>query len=61
MKKLLIPILFVSGFVLFYEQSKDNPNIYIIATSIVVLMFGLMKLNTKIPHKNNDKDQNNVL
>lgn len=60
MKKLLIPVLFLSGFFLLYEQSKDQPNIYIIAASIVVFMFGLMQLNTKIPHKNNDKDQNNV-
>lgn len=60
MKKLLIPVLFLSGFVLLYEQSKDKPNIYIIAGAIVVFMFGLMQLNTKIPHKNNDKDQDNV-
>lgn len=60
MKKLLIPVLFLSGFSLLYEQSKDQPNIYIIAASIAVFMFGLMQLNTKIPHKNNDKDQNNV-
>ncbi|MDR6967240.1 arginine exporter protein ArgO [Flavobacterium arsenatis] len=60
MKKLLIPLLFVSGFLLLYEQSKDQPNIYIIAGAIVVFMFGLMRLNTKIPHKNNNKDQDNV-
>jgi len=60
MKKLLIPVLFLSGFVLLYEQSKDKPNIYIIAAAVVVFMFGLMKLNTKIPHKNNDNDQNDV-
>lgn len=60
MKKLLIPVLFLSGFVLLYEQSKDKPNVYIITAAIVVFMFGLMKLNTKIPHKNNDKDQNDV-
>jgi len=60
MKKLLIPVLFLSGFVLLYEQSKDKPNVYIITAAIVVFMFGLMQLNTKIPHKNNDKDQNDV-
>jgi len=60
MKKLLIPVLFLSGFVLLYEQSKDKPNLYIITAAIVVFMFGLMKLNTRIPHKNNDKDQDNV-
>ena len=60
MKKLLIPILFLSGFMLLYEQSKEQPNLYIITVSIVVFMFGLMQLNTKIPHKNNDKDQDNV-
>ena len=60
MKKILIPVLFIAGFFLVYEQSKEKPNVYIIAAAIVVFMFGLMKLNAKIPHKNNDKDQNNV-
>lgn len=60
MKKLLIPVLLLSGFMLLYEQSKGQPNIYIIAAAIVVFMFGLMQLNTKIPHKNNDKNQNDV-
>lgn len=60
MKKLLIPILILSGIVLLFEQSKDKPNIYIIIAAIVVFMFGLMKLNAKIPHKKNDKDQNDV-
>lgn len=61
MKKLLIPIIVLAAFMLFYEQGKEKPNVYITVTAIVVLMFGLMKLNTKIPHKNNDKDENNVL
>lgn len=60
MKKILIPVLFVTGFVLLYEQSKDKPNLFIISAAIVIFMFGLMKLNSKIPHKNNDKDQNDV-
>lgn len=61
MKKLLIPVIVVAAFMLFYEQGKEKPNVYITVAAIAVLMFGLMKLNTKIPHKDNDKDQNNVL
>lgn len=60
MKKLLIPILILSGAMLLYEQSKDTPNVYITVAGIIIFMFALMKLNTKIPHKNNDKDQNDV-
>ena len=60
MKKLLIPLLIVAGFVLFYEQSKDKPNLYITIGAIIVFMFGLMQLNARIPHKNHDKDSNDV-
>lgn len=60
MKKLLIPVLILAGFVLFYEQAKDKPNVYVTIAAIIVFMFGLMQLNSRIPHKNHDKDPNDV-
>lgn len=61
MKKILIPaILLAAGFLL-YEQSQDVPNIYLSVASIVIFMFLLFKLNTRIPHKNNNpKDSEDV-
>jgi hypothetical protein len=53
MKKLLIPILFVSGFFAFYEQSKAKPNLYITVVAIAVFMLSIMQLSFKVPHKNN--------
>lgn len=58
MKKLLIPALIIAAIVLLYEQSKSQPNLYISAASIVVFMFLLFKLNTRIPHKNDNSKEN---
>ena len=61
MKKLLIPTLIIAAVVLLYEQSKTTPNVYISGASIAVFMFLLYKLNTRIPHKNNNpKDADDV-
>ena len=54
MKKFLIPAVIIAAAFLLYEQSKETPNIYLSVLSIVVFMFLLFKLNTRIPHKNND-------
>lgn len=56
MKKLLIPAVILAAVVLLYEQSQETPNVYISVGSIVVFMFLLYKLNTRIPHKNNNTD-----
>ena len=56
MKKLLIPAIIIAGVVLTYNQSQEQPNIYINAVAIAVFMFLLFQLNTRIPHK---KDPNN--
>ena len=56
MKKLLIPAIIIAAAALLYEQSKDQPNIYLSVASIVVFMFLLYRLNTRIPHKNNNSN-----
>lgn len=60
MKKLLIPAIVVVAVGLLYNQSQDSPNIYINAGAIVVFMFLLFKLNTRIPHKNDPKNDQDV-
>lgn len=54
MKKLLIPIMIVAIVIAFYEQSKENANVYIQIIAIVIFMFGMMKLSAKTPSKNDD-------
>jgi amino acid permease len=61
MKKLLIPAVVIVAIFLMYEQSKLEPNQYISVISMVLFMFLLYKLNTRIPHKNeNTKDADDV-
>ncbi len=56
MKRLLIPILFLSGFFALYEQSQAKPNLYITSAAFVVFMFSLMRISSKLNKKNPDDD-----
>ncbi|MDI1255893.1 MAG: hypothetical protein PSV16_07310 [Flavobacterium sp.] len=60
MKKLLIPILLISGIFGVYEQSKDRPNIYITCASIVIFMICMMLLSSKLPSKHEENNDNDV-
>ena len=44
----------------FYEQSKEDKNIYFIIIAIVIFMFGMMKLSAKTPSKNQENEDSNV-
>jgi len=55
-KTLYIIALFTAAFIAFYEQSKPEPNKYIMVGAIVVFMLGLMQLMSKVPSKNKDND-----
>lgn len=43
-----------------YEQSKDQPNIYIMSAAIIIFMYGMLRLSSKTPSKNQEKDNNDV-
>ncbi len=58
MKKLLIPLLLLSGIFAVYEQSQDKPNLYLTAISFVVFMFSIMQISFKVPSK---KEENTSL
>lgn len=57
MKKLLIPVLIVGFYMGYAEQSKAQPNPYILIASVIIVMFGMSKLMSKVPSKKTeDKD-----
>ena len=60
MRKILILIMIVAIFFAFYEQNQTKPNVIITVISVVVFMFGMMKLSAKIP-TNEDKDDSNEI
>ena len=42
-------------FIAFYEQSKEDSNPYIMIAAFVIFMFGMMRLSSKTPSKNQSK------
>jgi uncharacterized membrane protein YoaK (UPF0700 family) len=60
MKKLLIPIMVVAIIVALYEQSKSEKNVYVMSIAIVVFMYGMLRLSSKTPSKNQDKNEEDV-
>jgi hypothetical protein len=53
-KTIYVILLFAAAFVALFEQSKAHPNKYIMVGAIVLFMFGLMQLMSKVPSKNGD-------
>lgn len=60
MKRLLIPIMIIAIFIAFYEQASEHKNVFIMIIAIVIFMFGMMRLSSKTPGKNQDKEEDNV-
>ena len=57
MKQLVYILLFATvGILALVEQSKSNPNLYIMIAAMAIFMFGLFKLMKKIPSKKEDED-----
>lgn len=57
MKTIYIILFFAAAFIALFEQSKAHPNTIIMIGCIVIFMFGMMKLMSKVPSKN-QKDDN---
>jgi hypothetical protein len=49
--------MLVAAGIAFYENGKDDSNIFITAAAIAVFMFLMMKLSAKTPSKNQDDDE----
>ena len=61
MKKIVISILILAILVALYEQRSAQKNVYIMVIAIVVFMFGMMRLSSKTPSKNQEKKEEDVL
>ena len=40
-----------------YEQSKAEPNKFIMIAAIVIFMYGMMRLSAKVPSKHAETDE----
>ena len=49
--------MIIAIIVAFYEQSKVEKNVYVLVISIIVFIYGMMRLSAKTPSKNQDKEQ----
>ncbi|HEX8268565.1 MAG TPA: hypothetical protein VF581_01620 [Flavobacterium sp.] len=60
MKYIIIIIMALAILLALYEQSKAEPNLYIMIICIVIFMFGMMRLSSKIPSKNKENGDDNA-
>jgi hypothetical protein len=60
MKKVLIPIMIIAIIIALLEQNKEEKSIPVLIISFVVFMFGMMRLSSKTPSKNQDDTNENV-
>lgn len=60
MRTIYIILLFAAAFLALFEQSKEHPNKIVMVGAIVVFMLGLMRLMSKVPSKNQEKNDEEV-
>ncbi|HKO76405.1 MAG TPA: hypothetical protein VJU52_04275 [Flavobacterium sp.] len=60
MKKFTILLMVLAIGVALYEQTSAEKNVYVMVIAIVIFMMGMMKLSSKTPSKNQDKEDDNV-
>ncbi|OIQ15386.1 MAG: hypothetical protein BM557_11500 [Flavobacterium sp. MedPE-SWcel] len=59
MKNIYLLLLFGAAFWAFYEQSKAEPNKFIMIGAIAIFMIGLMRLMSKVPSKGSEDNKEN--
>lgn len=52
--------MLVAFLIAFNEQQKTNSNVYITSGSVLIFMYGMMRLSAKTPSKNQDNNEENV-
>lgn len=60
MKTIYIILIFLAMGWAFYEQTKPNPNVIIQVIGVAVFFYGMMKLMSKTPSNNPDKEEEDV-
>jgi len=56
LKTIFIILIFACAFLALYEQSLAKPNPYIMLGAIAIFIFGLMRLMSKVPGKNEQQN-----
>ena len=56
----MILLMVVAIGVALYEQSSADKNVYVMVIAIVAFMIGMMRLSSKTPSKNQDKEEDDV-
>lgn len=59
MKKIVLPLMILAIGIGLYEQSKAQPNLYIMIVAIVIFMYGMMRLSAKTPSKHSETEEEN--
>ncbi|WP_298141718.1 hypothetical protein [Flavobacterium sp.] len=57
MRKLFYLLIMIAFVVAFYNQRQEKPNVIIAVIAVVIFMFGMMKLSSKIESKNKENDE----
>jgi len=53
-------LIIVSGCaVSIYARAEEEQNLFVLILGIVILMFGLYRISSTIPHKKNKNEENN--
>jgi uncharacterized membrane protein YoaK (UPF0700 family) len=60
MKKFVILLMVLAIGVALYEQTSTEKNVYVMVIAIVIFMMGMMRLSSKTPSKNEEKEDDNV-
>ncbi|MGG7035588.1 MAG: hypothetical protein ACI7YS_10410 [Flavobacterium sp.] len=60
MSKFQIPIMILAVIAIIYSQYQPEYKLIILIPSIVIFMMGMMNLSSKIPGKNQDKEDEHV-
>jgi hypothetical protein len=60
MKKIMIPLMVIAIGVALYEQTSEDKNVYVMVIAIVIFMMCMMRLSSKTPSKNQDKEEDDV-
>jgi hypothetical protein len=60
MKKIMIPLMVIAIGVALYEQTSEDKNVYVMVVAIVIFMMCMMRLSSKTPSKNQDKEEDDV-
>lgn len=60
MKTIYIILIFIAMGWAFYEQTKPNPNVILQVVGVAIFFYGMMKLMSKTPSNNQDKEEDDV-